>query len=101
VCKAIEKLLEAKELNLNTYPFSIERNEVILTVKDEEKEEEFCITLAEFRADFKNKGKVYSHINLCEHDWEEALIKTCQDQIDKYWDRVERKDKLVAELRAC
>jgi hypothetical protein len=96
--EAIEKLLKAKELGLDTYPFSTEGDKVVLNVEDTEEGKEFCVTLAEFRVDFKNKDKVYSYNNMCERDWEEPLRKVCQGQIDKYWAQIERKDKLVAEL---
>jgi hypothetical protein len=95
---SIEKLLEAKELNLNTNPFWIENNQIILKVTDEEKEETFCIPLAEFKVDFKDNTKVYSWNDLSTHEWNDALEKTCQKQIDRHFDKIKRKERLTEEL---
>jgi hypothetical protein len=95
--EAIEKLLEAKNKGLDTYPFSIMKNQVLLSVKDTQ-DEDFSETLCEFKLDFNDQSKVYTARDLSEHFWEKALQNICQRLIDKEKAEDERKFELVRSL---
>jgi hypothetical protein len=99
MAREIDKLIEAKSKGLDTYPFSIEKNQVLLTVKDDEDfSEDFIFILCRYKVNEKT-GKTYSVEDLSKFAWCEALDNTCSIALAK--SRIseqERKDKLAIAL---
>jgi hypothetical protein len=93
---AIEKLLKAKNLDVDVEGFWVGRGVIYLNVEDDNADD-FTLELAEFKLDHNDPNKVYKYKVLTDYSWAAALNKSADIALMKHDSAAIKKDKQIKE----
>jgi len=94
--QAIEKLLRAKNLDVDVEGFWVGKGVLYLNVEDDNADD-FTLELAEFKLDYNDPNKVYNYKVLTDYSWSAALNKSADIALMEHDSAAIKKDRRIKE----
>ena len=93
---AIEKLLKARNLDVDVQGFWVGKGLLYLNVEDDDADD-FTVELAEFKLDYNDPNKVYNYKVMTDYSWAAALNKSADIALMKHDSAAIKKDRRIKE----